>query len=196
MLKLCVGFLLTWLDYVVDTLNNRIQWFDQATFSHTTGDVLAQPAPATGELKAPMGIAYDSANQVLFVTNSDYDRVELFSVDNSYRQATAQAYYGSYALDYGTTNANKFNNPAGLSIGQDNKLYVADTDNNRILSFEYPGGYTCTLLFSPQYNLYYFSDSRSGLCRPRICAVCSSEGDTMWLFRLRGKQRYSPSCKI
>jgi uncharacterized protein (TIGR03437 family) len=147
--------------YVSDTNNNRILvWRDAARFR--TGDpadlVIGQPdmttaipnidnraaKPSATSLSGPKGIAVDSAG-TLWVADSNNNRVLRYPrpVDQTGR-ITPDAVLGQpdfTSADSAAVNASSLRAPAGLSIGPDGDIFVADSGNNRILEFA-PGSGT------------------------------------------------------
>jgi len=147
--------------YVSDTNNNRVLiWKDSAHFH--TGDpadlVIGQPslytavanvdggasqtASSTG-LSAPEGIAVEP-NGGLFVADSGNNRVLHYPrpVAQSGRitpdVVIGQPDFTSSAVS--TASASSFNSPAGLAIGPNGDLFVADSGNNRVLEFSSGAG--------------------------------------------------------
>ncbi len=142
--------------YVSDTNNNRVLiWKDSAHFH--TGDpadlVIGQPSlytaianvdggamqtPSSTGLFAPRGIALTS-NGDLFVADSGNNRVLHYPrpVAQSGR-ITPDIVLGEpdfTSADLSSANPSSFNAPAGLAIGPNGDLFVADAGNNRVLEF-------------------------------------------------------------
>lgn len=142
--------------YVCDTNNNRILiWKDSAHF-HTGQPadlVIGQPnmvtavanvdgglnrTPSNTGLAAPRGMALES-NGDLFVADSGNNRVLHYPrpVAQSGR-ITSDVVLGQAdftSADISTANAGALTAPAGLAIGPDGDLFVADSGNNRVLEF-------------------------------------------------------------
>ncbi len=142
--------------YVSDTSNHRVLvWKDAAHFR--TGDaadmVVGQPTltsafpnadtggaatPSPTGLFAPKGIAI-AADGTLFVADSGNNRVLRYPrpVDQSGR-VTPDAVLGQkdFATSVpATVGADSLHAPAGLAIGPNGHLFVADSGNNRVLEF-------------------------------------------------------------
>jgi DNA-binding beta-propeller fold protein YncE len=111
--------------YVNDTMNFRLQMFDLdgrhiASFGHH-GD-------GSGDFAQPKGIGVDSEGHV-YVADALFDRVQIFESD------------GSFLLAFGGPGRGpgEFWLPAGLFVDGD-RIYVADSYNQRIQVFEFLGG--------------------------------------------------------
>ncbi len=147
--------------YVSDTGNNRVLvWKDSVRFQ--SGDpadlVIGQPNLRTGAanvdsqgstnptqtgLFAPEGIAVNQANGTLYVADRGNNRVLRFPrpVAQSGSRILPDAVIGQGDFNSSASAlvmANSLNNPAGVAIGPNGDLFVADTGNNRVL--EYPAG--------------------------------------------------------
>ena len=72
----------------------------------------------------PTGIALD--DKFVYISDSGNNRVCLFTKK------------GKFVLAFGQKGTGKgdFNNPTGLSLGKKGKLYVADTNNHRIVELQ------------------------------------------------------------
>ena len=88
----------------------------------------------------PWGLGYDSENQHLFVGNEDDYRVQVWDVAEITDGETALAVLGHANFDDGyeanTTTRSTFNNPVGSVFDYaNNRMFLADKGNNRILVF-------------------------------------------------------------
>jgi len=143
--------------YVSDTGNNRVLgWRDSVRFRN--GDpadfVIGQPnlrtgvpnvdtagsaSPSSTSLFGPEGLAIDPSNGNLYVADSGNNRVLRFSrpVNQSGRIAPdavlGQADFTSSVS--AAVNGASLNGPAGLALGPNGDLFVADAGNNRVLEF-------------------------------------------------------------
>ncbi|MDR1010630.1 MAG: carboxypeptidase regulatory-like domain-containing protein [Opitutaceae bacterium] len=122
--------------YVADTGNNAIRALNAAGLASTI-------VPGDAGLSGPEGIAVtaggmiyiaDTGNQVIRARISDGTLVTIAGVSGS-----AGATDGPPAL---------FNHPAGLALGDDGTLYVADTGNGAIRIITLPDGAVTTLTAS------------------------------------------------
>jgi len=110
--------------YEVDAANDRIQKFTRAgDFITTWGDF----GDEDGKFRAPSGIAVDSAGNV-FVTDSQLHRIQKFSqnaVDPlKYDHVWSRGSEGS--------GVEQFFAPSGVAVDSTGKLYVTDTNNQRV----------------------------------------------------------------
>jgi len=143
--------------YVSDRYNNRVLgWKDSAHFHN--GDpadiVIGQPGFATGaanidtqgsatpsktSLSAPMGLAIDPGNGSLYVSDSGNNRVLRYPrpVDQTGR-ITPDLVIGQTGFTSSVSaviSASTLHTPAGLALGPNGDLFVADAGNNRVLEF-------------------------------------------------------------
>lgn len=111
--------------YVADSLNNRIQKFDQA------GNLLLRwgaRGTADGQFMYPRGIAVDSAGNV-YVSDTGNNRIQKFTAAGVFLYK-----WGSK----GTVNG-QFDTPYGIATDSTGNVYVADYLNNRIQKFTSSG---------------------------------------------------------
>ena len=138
--------------FVSDYFNNRVLVYplDSANnISTTTASyVLGQSsfsvnngAVSTSTLSGPWGCAYDSANQRLFVTDSGFNRVMVYSVPTSTNLTgkNASAVIGQTTFSGSGSNHTQstLNNPRGLDYDPvTGRLFVVDFGNHRVLVFD------------------------------------------------------------
>ena len=148
--------------YVSDTGNNRVLgWRDSVRFR--SGDpadfVIGQPNLRTGvpnadtrgssnpsntSLSAPEGLAVDPNSGALYVADSGNNRVLRYRrpVNQSGRIAPevvlGQADFTSSVS--AAVNSSSLNAPAGLALGPNGDLFVADSGNNRVVEFPASAG--------------------------------------------------------
>ena len=108
--------------FVNDTMNFRIQSTDDnGRHIYTFG----RQGDASGYLTQPKGIALDSDGHI-YIADAIANRIQIFNRD------------GEFLLEFGKRGKHfgHFNMPAGLAISED-KIYVADSYNQRIQVFQY-----------------------------------------------------------
>lgn len=138
--------------YVADSGNNRVVKFASAA-SLSTGafatsvvgqsNWLASNATlSAGGLNNPSGLLIDSSNN-LWVADSGNNRVLRFlpsslSGVGPLPGATASGVLGqgNFTTNASATSANGLSNPVGLAIDQTGRLYVGDSANNRVVTFD------------------------------------------------------------
>jgi sugar lactone lactonase YvrE len=140
--------------YVADTFNHRVLVYETPLASQdTTPDrVFGQPdmtstdPNAGGSISAdtlhyPSGVTLDGADN-LYVSDSNNHRLLVYLAASG--DATADVVFGQMG-DFTTGVANKggisaesLNYPYGLLVDGDGNLYVADSDNNRVLGYAAP----------------------------------------------------------
>ena len=119
--------------FVADTVNNRIRVIsaDGATVSTYAGIGFgfADGSTSTARFIAPRGIAL-AADGRLFVADGDNHRIRVISADG----ATVSTYAGSGGFGFadGSTSTASFRFPGSVALAADGRVFVADTDNNRI----------------------------------------------------------------
>jgi len=133
--------------YVADTGNNRIQVFDQnRIFAAKWG----QLGTDDGQFVAPHDVAVrvDGQGYVnVYVVDTDADRVQQFAMPDlagGCPDTTQSIVDGVCFLrvwgGFGTGGGD-FINPIGIAAGNGNRLYVAETGNNRVQIFDADGNY-------------------------------------------------------
>ena len=107
---------------VNDTMNFRIQAIDFAG-NHLFS--FGKQGDASGYLTQPKGVAFDSDGNI-YIADALANRIQIFNQK------------GDFLLEFGGKGESlgQFNMPAGISISDD-KIYVADSYNQRIQVFQY-----------------------------------------------------------
>ena len=118
--------------FVADTNNNRIVKLD------ASGTYLAQwggPGSADGLFNHPSAVAVD-ANSLVYVADTNNNRIQVFTSGGTWT-----ATWGSLGSGRG-----QFNSPYGICAGKapngDPKIFVADSNNNRIQRLNMDGTYS------------------------------------------------------
>ena len=108
--------------YVNDTMNFRVQVFD---LSGNFIRMFGVHGDSPGYINRPKGLAVNSQGHI-FIAEAVANRIQIFNLD------------GKYLLDFGFSGKQQaaFRMPTGIAIAND-KIYVADSGNQRIQVFEY-----------------------------------------------------------
>jgi sugar lactone lactonase YvrE len=130
----------------------------------------------------PMAIAYDAVNDKFYVADAENNRVLRFSsavalVDGS----SAEAVLGQtdFTSSGHSVTATTMNSPEGLALDASGRLWVADTNNNRVLRFDLAysranGAAADAVLGQINFTSSSTATSQSGLHGPTGLAVDSS----------------------
>jgi len=136
--------------FVSDTQNNRVLVYNFNVVTISSGmnatDVLGQANFSVGDgsttqsgLRQPTGLVVDGSNKRLFVSDSSNNRVLVFDITTIMSGMPAQNVLGQSDFITGASavTQSKLNNPRALSYDDSGKrLFVADTNNNRVLVFD------------------------------------------------------------
>jgi hypothetical protein len=141
--------------YVADTFHHRVLFYEKPLAGGDTipdkifgqVDLNTTEANAGGAIGAntlhyPSGLAMDSAGN-LYVADSNNHRVLVF-FDPLKNDTTADLLFGQQGdfttgvMNKGGVSAMSLNYPMGLALDDQGALYVADSDNHRILRFDNP----------------------------------------------------------
>jgi len=144
--------------YVSDSGNDRIVIFELVTGTSCpsgTDEVVdgvcfveefGSLGTDVGEFNDPAGLAYDSTNDLLYVADSDNNRIQIFEIinGNTCPTGTDEIVNGVCFVEEfgssGTGNGN-FDTPMGIALDTTNDLlFVADSDNDRIQAFNLNSG--------------------------------------------------------
>ncbi|MBI4854695.1 MAG: DUF4394 domain-containing protein [Acidobacteria bacterium] len=110
--------------FAADTANNRIQ---RSTDAGATWTVIASAGVAPNQVNQPQGVAFDQLANILYVADTNNNRILSFA------NATSATPVGSiYANATAGNTVGKFNQPTGLALDAQGRLYVCDTLNNRL----------------------------------------------------------------
>ncbi len=154
--------------YVTDTGNDRIVIFELVTGTTcpsgtekvVDGVCFVEEFGSTGsdegEFDDPTGLAFDEDNDLLFVADTDNDRIQVFEIVDGITcpSGTEEIVDGvCFVEEFGSagTGNGEFDSPMGIAIDQTNDLlFVADTDNDRIQAFDLDSGPAILLPNSPK----------------------------------------------
>ncbi len=140
--------------YIADTTNNRvISWLNAATFTNGqaadkvfgqnnsfTSSLVNNGGISASSLSAPRGVAVDD-NSNLYVADTGNNRILVYrdpnTLDNVADFVIGQTTFTTNAAG---TSSTALSGPRGIAIDSSNNLYVADTNNNRVLEYNTPLG--------------------------------------------------------
>ncbi len=132
--------------YVADTFNHRVLVFDVASI--TNGEpavaVLGQPDFISGggfmpanpsNFSLPRRLAFDRLMKNLYVADAEHNRVLVFDAASIINGESAVAVLGQ--PDFISSGSSQFLHPTDVAFNEvDKNLYVADTENHRVLVFD------------------------------------------------------------
>ena len=136
--------------YVSDSSNNQIVIFklvDGNTCPSGTDETIdgvcyverfGTSGSDYGEFNSPAGLALDSTNDLLYVADTNNDRIQVFKLvdGNTCPSGTKEVINGvCFVEEFGSTGSGdgKFDTPLGIALDTTNDLlYVADSENDRI----------------------------------------------------------------
>ena len=137
--------------YVADTENNRIQVFEIIagnTCPSGTDEIIdgvcfveefGTSGSTDGKFNAPSGLAIDEDNGLLYVADTDNNRIQMLSSTGSSSDTISFSdKFGSVGDDN-----DEFDKPTGLAIDNSDQLYIVDSENNRIKIYDLTGGNNC-----------------------------------------------------
>lgn len=123
--------------YIADTRNNRIRSLNLSGVVSTIAGSTAGNVDGTGataQFQGPMAIAVAS-DGTLYVADTDNHSVRKVSPGGV---VTTIAGDGSAGYKNGTGSEAQFNEPKGIALGSDGKIYIADRANHRIRTITLP----------------------------------------------------------
>lgn len=132
--------------WVGDFLNNRVLFFDTRQLvnypraEHVIGQKgfrVAEAAAGRHNLSGPSGVALSADGKRLFVADTLNHRVLVFEIEwlSSGLPAVGVIGQPDFSGCEPGTSAQSLSGPAGLAVDANDQLYVADSDNNRVLLF-------------------------------------------------------------
>ena len=172
--------------FVADTVNNRILVYnldsDNNLVDKVADNVLGQPdfntntaATTQGGMSTPLGLLYDSENNRLFVRDSANKRVLVYDVSIITNGMDASYVLGQTLFTTSAT-ATTQNGMSTEGVGLDydytnNRLFIPDRGNNRVLVFDLSGGITngmnaSYVLGQAHFNSGGTASTQSGMNQP------------------------------
>lgn len=136
--------------FISDTENNRVLVFNLnqglIPVDGTADFVLGQPnlfsstqGNSSTTMRRPRGLSFDSANNRLFVADSENHRVLVFDVTSLVDGQAAVAVLGQpdFISNSVATTQSGLSRPFGVEVNSaGTQLFVSDTENNRIVSYD------------------------------------------------------------
>jgi DNA-binding beta-propeller fold protein YncE len=133
--------------FVADTASNRVLVYNTSSITNgmNAANVLGQAnftnagtAKTQARMNAPEGIAYDSTNNRLFVADQGNNRVLVYNTSSITNGMNAANVLGQADFTHNATAHTQagMNNPSDVRYDPvNNRLFVADLGNNRVLVF-------------------------------------------------------------
>ena len=142
--------------FVADELNNRVVVFSVSSITdgQNATNVLGQPnftrsssAAQQNAMFDPIGVAYDSTNNRLFVSELGNTRISVWSTSSIASNPNATNVLGQTtytATTTGLTQKNLASSPYGVAYddGAAKRLFIADQNNYRVLVYDITSGIT------------------------------------------------------
>ncbi len=140
--------------YVADTLNNRIRKVSNGVITTVAGNgeqgFFGDNGPAaSASLNQPYGIAVDTAGN-LYIADTLNSHIRKVSNGTIATIAGTSAGFGG---DNGPATAGALNGPYGVAVDPSGKVYIADTNNNRIRVLTPAGSLSVTSVVNAASNL-------------------------------------------
>lgn len=171
--------------FIADTGNNRVLVYDVAAIADGENaiNVLGQanfttstPATTQTGLRSPAGIAYDEffGLKFLYVADTGNNRVLIFTVPSPIANGAAASKlmgqgYGSsnYTTSAPGTGEHNMNGPRGLGVdAARDYLFVADTNNNRVLVYNIANSLETFVLGQTNFTSSTAATTQAGMRSP------------------------------
>jgi DNA-binding beta-propeller fold protein YncE len=175
--------------YISDRTNNRVLVFNLSSENQITDfepdfvlgqtDFYSNSEGLTqSKLSGPSQLAIDITDQRLFVADTNNNRVLVFDVSSISNGENASAVLGqaNFTSSELVVSAVRTREPSGLSFDAvNNRLYVADTTNNRVLVFDVTsisnGEAATSVLGQPDFITADGATTQAGLIDPQGVAI-------------------------
>lgn len=124
--------------YVADTDNHRIQVFDAALNYRATLGVSGVQGSDNARFTRPQDVVVDSDGTIYVADGLDgSNRIQVFNAQRQYLRTLGAVQSSN---EFG-----RFNEPSGLALDKQHRLYVADTWNSRIQVFDKQGVFVTSI---------------------------------------------------
>ena len=183
--------------YVADTGNHQIRIFELTDGDNCpsgTDEVVndevcfvadfGSSGSSDGRFDEPAGVAFDEDESILYVADTENNRIQSFEMVSSSTcpSGTDKIITGvCFIEEFGSSGSSdgKFNSPEGLAFDENNDLlYVADTENNRIQMISTIGGSSDSISFSEEFGSTGSSDDEFDM--PTDLAI-SNNGENLYI---------------
>lgn len=167
--------------FAVDTCSSRVLIYDTSALADgmNASYVLGQPDFTTGDpattqngMSEPYGITYDEQRHFLFVGDTANNRVLVFDLSGTITNGMNASYVlgqADFTNDANTTTASGMNFPTALVYDNlRSRLFVADTENHRVLTFNLSGTITDGMNASNVLGQPDFTSSASGISNSNL----------------------------
>lgn len=112
------------------TVSAAVEWASVDEIDYQPDGVVANDSTVPGGLDAPRGVAFNSDSGVLYIADTEHDRIVYQSASGTF------ASWGRNGSGNG-----EFNRPTGLAVDDSGNVYVADSQNHRIQKFSATGAF-------------------------------------------------------
>ena len=130
--------------YIADTLNSRVLYYPSG--STTATRVYGQNGSfssgfrtdnifSKNSLQSPFGLSLDSIGGIYTVDIGCHRALYYPSGSTSATKVWGQPNFTSCASSEGSVTASSLNYPQGIAVDSNNRIYIADRDNNRVLYY-------------------------------------------------------------
>jgi trimeric autotransporter adhesin len=127
--------------FIADTLNLRLRKVSNNVISTAAGNGLLSyggdgGSAASAQLNAPQGVAVDPSGD-LFIADTNNNSIREVTPNGTITTVAGSGASGSGAAGNGT---NQFNGPLGMAADSNGNVYIADSQNARVVKLSSAGG--------------------------------------------------------